>query len=130
MSKPKILREDANYSFPSYFELPNDTDEILAEFGYIFIRSRLQLPKTSRQLERLTELHQQLEETIPYVSFNSEAAKREILENFVGWALPKYTFKPLFLDGGAVPTLRLLILVQDIRFPMLVSTVKLLKEKF
>jgi hypothetical protein len=39
-----------------------------------------------------------------------------IIENFVGWALPKYTFKPLFLDGGAVPTLRLLILVQDISY--------------
>ncbi|MFQ4145373.1 hypothetical protein [Chlorogloeopsis sp. ULAP02] len=79
MSKLKILREDANYSFRSFFELPNDTDEVLAEFGYAFARTRLQLPRTSRQLERLTELRQQLEETIPYVSLSSEAAKREIL---------------------------------------------------
>lgn len=64
MSKPKILQENTNYSFRSYFELPNDTDEILA-FGYAFARTRLQLPKTSRQLERLTELQQQIEETIP-----------------------------------------------------------------
>ncbi|MDM9384994.1 hypothetical protein QUB80_30515 [Chlorogloeopsis sp. ULAP01] len=79
MFKLKILREDANYSFRSFFELPNDTDEVLAEFGYAFARTRLQLPRTSRQLERLTELRQQLEETIPYVSLSSEAAKREIL---------------------------------------------------
>ncbi|MBF2009536.1 MAG: hypothetical protein IGS49_29970 [Chlorogloeopsis fritschii C42_A2020_084] len=79
MSKLKILREDANYSFRSYFELPNDTDEVLAEFGYAFARTRLQLPRTNRQLERLNELRQQIEETIPYVSLSSEAAKREIL---------------------------------------------------
>jgi hypothetical protein len=41
-----------------------------------------------------------------------------IIENFVGWALPKYTFKPLFLRWVAVPTLRLLILVQDISYPL------------
>ncbi|BAY43802.1 hypothetical protein SAMD00079811_13840 [Scytonema sp. HK-05] len=79
MSKPKILQENTNYSFRSYFELPNDTDEVLAEFGYVFARTRLQLPKTNRQLERLTELHQQIEETIPYVTLSSEPAKREIL---------------------------------------------------
>ncbi|MFH7031017.1 MAG: hypothetical protein ACHBN1_38140 [Heteroscytonema crispum UTEX LB 1556] len=46
MSKPKILQPDGNYSFPFYFELPNDTDEVLAEFDYAFTRKRLQLPKT------------------------------------------------------------------------------------
>jgi hypothetical protein len=79
MSKLKILKEGASYTFRSYFELPNDTDEVLCEFGYSFVRSRLQLPKTTRQLERLPELQQQLEETIPYVTLGSEAAKREIL---------------------------------------------------
>jgi len=79
MSKQKILQEGASYTFRSYFELPNDTDEVLSEFGYGFERKRLQLPKTSRQLERLPELQQQLEETIPYVTLSSEAAKREIL---------------------------------------------------
>jgi|GEM_PF-5966685 len=36
---------------------------------------------------------------------------RKIIDNFFGWALLKYTFKPLFLRCVAVPTLRLLILV-------------------
>lgn len=79
MPKQKILQEGASYTFRSYFELPNDTDEILAEFGYSFTRERLQLPKTNRELKSLPQLQQQLEETIPYVTLSSEAAKREIL---------------------------------------------------
>ncbi|WP_088240970.1 hypothetical protein [Calothrix rhizosoleniae] len=74
-----ILDKNSNYSFRSYFELSNDTDEILAEFDYDFIRKRLQLPQTNREIEGLIELRQQLEETIPYVTLSSEAAKREIL---------------------------------------------------
>lgn len=79
MAPSKILQEEANYSFRSYFELPQDTDEILAEFGYQFKRARLQLPRTARDLPNLPALRQQLEETLPYVTLSSEAAKREIL---------------------------------------------------
>ncbi|ETW92631.1 MAG: hypothetical protein ETSY1_42820 [Candidatus Entotheonella factor] len=79
MSENKILQADASYTFRSYFELPNDTDEILAELGYSFALARLDLPRTNREIDRLPELRQQLEETLPYVSLNSEAAKREIL---------------------------------------------------
>ncbi|MDZ8236085.1 MAG: hypothetical protein RMZ69_02740 [Nostoc sp. ChiQUE01a] len=79
MSKPKILQPDGNYSFRSYFEFSSDTDEVLAEFDYAFFRKRLQLPRTSNQLEGLDELRQQLEDTIPYVTLSSETAKREIL---------------------------------------------------
>ncbi len=79
MSKPKILQEGASYTFRSYFELPNDTDEVLAEFGYTFERQRLQLPKATREIQHLSELQQQLEDTIPYVTLSSETAKREIL---------------------------------------------------
>ncbi len=74
-----ILNENYNYSFRSYFELSNDTDEILAEFNYAFTRKRLQLPKTNREIEGLNELRNSIEETIPYVTLSSEAAKREIL---------------------------------------------------
>ncbi|MEQ8974061.1 MAG: hypothetical protein RIE73_27170 [Coleofasciculus sp. C1-SOL-03] len=79
MSKSKILQEGASYTFRSYFELPNDTDEVLAEFGYKFERQRLQLPKATREIPHLSELQQQLEDTIPYVTLSSETAKREIL---------------------------------------------------
>ncbi|MEL6458356.1 MAG: hypothetical protein AAFQ91_08915 [Cyanobacteria bacterium J06621_15] len=74
-----ILDENSNYSFRSYFELSNDTDEILAEFDYLFTRKRLQLPKTNREIKGLIELRNSIEETIPYVSLSSETAKREIL---------------------------------------------------
>ena len=79
MSTHKILQPGASYSFRSYFNLPNDTDEILAEFAYAFTQARLQLPRSSRAIERLQDLRQQIEETLPYVTLNSEAAKREIL---------------------------------------------------
>jgi hypothetical protein len=79
MSRLKILQEDATYSFRSYFELPNDTDEILAEFGYRYTKARLQLPKTTRQIDGLPELQQQIENTLPFVTLTSETAKREIL---------------------------------------------------
>lgn len=79
MPQLKILQENATYSFRSYFELPNDTDEILAEFDYGFKAARLQLPRTSRQIGGLHELQQQIEETLPYVPLTSETAKREIL---------------------------------------------------
>jgi galactose mutarotase-like enzyme len=47
MSTHKILQPGASYSFHSYFNLPNDTDEILAEFAYSFTQARLQLPRSS-----------------------------------------------------------------------------------
>src|SRR5262249_62351633 len=78
MATHKILQPGASYSFRSYFNLPNDTDEVLAEFAYSFTRARLQLPRSNRAIERLPELRQQIEETLPYVTLNSEAAKREI----------------------------------------------------
>lgn len=73
-----ILNQTSNYSFRSYFELSNDTDEVLAEFGYNFNRKRLQLPISNREIAGLLQLRQQLEETIPYVTLSSETAKREI----------------------------------------------------
>jgi hypothetical protein len=79
MSKLKILQENANYSFRSYFELPNDPDEILAEFGYTLKQARLKLPQTTRSIEGLPELQQSLEAILPYVQLTSETAKREIL---------------------------------------------------
>jgi hypothetical protein len=79
MTRLKILQENVNYSFRSYFELPNDPDEILAEFGYTLRQARLKLPQTSRSLDGLLELQQSLEAILPYVQLTSETAKREIL---------------------------------------------------
>jgi len=76
---PKILQEGATYSFRSYFELTNDPDEILAEFGYRLRQARLTLPHTHRSISGLQELQQQLEDTLPFVQLSSETAKREVL---------------------------------------------------
>ncbi|MCP2727157.1 hypothetical protein [Limnofasciculus baicalensis] len=58
MSEPKISQDGFSYTFRSYFEMSNDTDEIISEFGYNFIRAHLQLPKSSSQIERFPELQQ------------------------------------------------------------------------
>ncbi len=79
MAGLKILQEGANYSFRSYFELPHDPDEILAEFGYHLKQARLTLPQTARSLDGIPALQQTLEATLPFVQLTSETAKREIL---------------------------------------------------
>lgn len=76
---PKLLDQDASYTFRSYFELSNDTDEILAEFGYGYRQTRLNLPKTQKPLAGIEQLKTQIEETLPYVQLTSESAKREVL---------------------------------------------------
>jgi hypothetical protein len=59
--------------------MPYEADEILAEFGYRLERSRLSLLRTSRQFERLSNLQQQIEESLSLVSLSSETARRETL---------------------------------------------------
>ncbi len=56
MPKPKILQQDKEYTFCSYFEMIYEPEEILAEFGYTLIRSKLALPKTQKPLDRILEL--------------------------------------------------------------------------
>ena len=79
MSKIKILQEDQSYTFRSYFELPYEADEILAEFNYSLQRAEISLPKSSRQLDNLPELKQKIKALLPFVSLSSETARRETL---------------------------------------------------
>jgi hypothetical protein len=79
MSKPKILQEGQSYTFRSYFELPYETEDILAELGYSFSRARMTLPSSLRVPQRLPELRQQIEELLPLVTLSSETARREIM---------------------------------------------------
>ncbi|BAZ06222.1 hypothetical protein [Calothrix sp. NIES-3974] len=79
MSKPKILQEGQNYTFRSYFELPYETEDILAELGYSFSRARMNLPFSQHTPQRLPELRQQIEDLLPLVTLSSETARREIL---------------------------------------------------
>lgn len=79
MTKPKILQEEREYTFRSYFEMSYPPEEILAELGYKLIRSRLSLPKTEKQLEHLSQLQERIERTLTRVSLTSETARRETL---------------------------------------------------
>ena len=79
MSKAPILQEGQSYTFRSYFEMPYEPDEILAELGYTLVRSPLSLPKATTPFEGLPELRQRLENILPLVSLTSEMARREIL---------------------------------------------------
>lgn len=79
MAKPPILQADQSYTFRSYFEMPYEPDEILAELGYRLVRSRLSLPKTTTLLDQLPNLRQRIEKILPLISLTSETARRETL---------------------------------------------------
>jgi hypothetical protein len=79
MAKLNILQAGQSYTFRSYFELPYEADEILAEFDYTLIKSRLTLPQTLQPLENLSNLKQRIEDTLPFISLSSETARRETL---------------------------------------------------
>ena len=79
MAKIKILQEGQSYTFRSYFELPYEADDILAEFDYSLARAELSLPKTTKQLDRLPELKQKIRTVLPFISLSNETARREIL---------------------------------------------------
>ncbi|MGA7937258.1 MAG: hypothetical protein WCA35_27145 [Kovacikia sp.] len=79
MAKPKILKPEQSYTFRSYFEMPYEAEDILAEFGFKLERARLSLPKATKPFERLPELRQRLEKILPLISLSSETARRETL---------------------------------------------------
>lgn len=79
MTKQKILQEGQSYTFCSYFELPDDIEEILAELGYSFIKKAITLPRTSNPLEKITELKHKITSFLPLISLNNETARRETL---------------------------------------------------
>ncbi|MEG4489193.1 hypothetical protein [Microcoleus sp. D2_18a_B4] len=90
MVKQKILDEGREYTFRSYFDLPYETDEILAEFDYSLSKGSLSLPKTTRHLDRLIELRDKIEDILPLVSLSSETARRESLVSPVLLDLIRY----------------------------------------
>ncbi len=79
MPKKKILQEDREYTFCSYFELAEDPDEILAELGYTLVIAELLLPKTTKELVKISELKQKIKRILPFIRLNNETARREML---------------------------------------------------
>jgi hypothetical protein len=90
MTNQKILQEGREYTFRSYFDLPYETDQILAEFDYSLIVGNLSLPHTSKQLGEIASLKQRITATLPFVSLSSETARRESLVSPVLLDLVRY----------------------------------------
>ncbi len=79
MPKIKILQEGQSYTFHSYFDLPYETDDILQEFNYSFIKTELSLPKTDQPLNELLIIKEKIRKILPLISLSSETARRETL---------------------------------------------------
>jgi hypothetical protein len=90
MTKQKILDEGREYTFRSYFDLPYETDQILAEFDYSLIVGNLSLPHTSKQIAEIASLKQRITATLPFISLSSETARRESLVSPVLLDLVRY----------------------------------------
>ncbi len=77
--KPKVLNPEESYTFSKYFELPFDIEDILADLNCQVDRAPLTLPCYTGTLDRLMNLHEQIQDGIRYVSITSEQARREFL---------------------------------------------------
>lgn len=79
MSQLKILEKNQSYTFHSYFDLPYETDDILREFDYSFIKKELSLPQTDQALDQLLIIKDKIKKILPLISLSSETARRETL---------------------------------------------------
>lgn len=75
----KIIDANVSYTFSDYFKLNADAEEVLAYFGFLFEVQQLELPQTRRELDRLDDLRQRLEENLSMVNLTNEIARREFL---------------------------------------------------
>ena len=91
--KRSILQPGQSYTFSSYFDLPFQPEDILAEFGYSFKKTRLPTSTSypNIYLDRLVSLKERIEESLPYISTTSETARREFLIAPVLMDLVHYT---------------------------------------
>ncbi|WP_008312259.1 hypothetical protein [Leptolyngbya sp. PCC 6406] len=94
----KVLEPGGSYTFSRIFELKLIAAELAEEFGYTFSRKRLNLPQYSGDLDRITELKDRIEETLPYVNLSTETARREILVSPVILDLIHYTQAELRIE--------------------------------
>ena len=72
-----ILENEKHYTFSDYFEMSYPVAEIVAELGYQYHLTKLALPQgvLNHSLEKLQAMFY---EKLPYISLNSETAKREV----------------------------------------------------
>jgi hypothetical protein len=77
VQKVILWEEGASYTFSDYFRLSNPIREILAKLGYGFQMRNLDLPRRPLPVGALDGLRTTFYRKLPFISLNSEAAKRE-----------------------------------------------------
>lgn len=75
----KAIELGQSYTFSDYSKLNYYREDIFAYFGYSFQSEAVTLPQSQGQLDRLESLRQRIEESLPLVTLDSEAARREFL---------------------------------------------------
>ncbi|MBW4441531.1 MAG: hypothetical protein KME10_09920 [Plectolyngbya sp. WJT66-NPBG17] len=93
-----ILQAGQSYTFRSYFELPFEADEILAELGFTLVRTELEFPRHLGTLDRLPETLRRIQENLRYASLSNEQARRELLVAPVVLDLCHYTQAQLRIE--------------------------------
>jgi hypothetical protein len=93
-----LLDHQQNYTFSRYFDMGLEASELAAELGYTLARKNLQLPQFVGELDRIGELHDRLEEVLPYVPLTSELARREIIISRVITEVIHYTHAELRIE--------------------------------
>jgi hypothetical protein len=79
MPKTPIIHPEQSYTFSDYFKLNFAPRDILAYFDASLQKVHLDFPRSQRNLDRLIDLKQRIEESLPRLSLTSEAARREFL---------------------------------------------------
>jgi hypothetical protein len=74
-----ILDPNQSYTFSQIFSLKVPPDELLAEFGYSFVKAKMTLPMYQGELDRLESTQNDIDEISPMVSFSHKRACREFL---------------------------------------------------
>jgi hypothetical protein len=72
-----VLKKEKKYTFSDYFDLNNPIREIVEEFGYSYHFEELKLPESVREIGSLERLRDVYVTRLPFISLNSENAKRE-----------------------------------------------------
>ncbi|NER24244.1 MAG: hypothetical protein F6J96_26770 [Symploca sp. SIO1C2] len=93
-----ILNPNQSYTFSKFFELRIEPEDLVSEFGYNLVRTRLNLPQYDGELDRLEELRSRIEEVLPYVSLVSETSRREVLISQVVLDIVHYTKAQLRIE--------------------------------
>ncbi|MDB9519480.1 hypothetical protein PN466_21275 [Roseofilum reptotaenium CS-1145] len=79
MPKSPVIKSDESYTFADYFKLNFAPQDILAYFDVSLQRKSLKLPEYTGELDRLEDLKNRIEESLPRLSLTSEMARREFL---------------------------------------------------